>query len=51
MYNKNITVCIEPLNPSKEIHSSILPRQFHWRNTKEFIGENMIAIADMQEPI
>jgi hypothetical protein len=51
MHNKKIKVCIEPLNPSKEIHSSILPCQFHWRNTKEFIGENMIAIADMQEPI
>lgn len=52
MSNSNkIIVCIEPLQPSKEVHSSILPRQFHWRNTKEFIGESMIAIADMQEPI
>jgi hypothetical protein len=48
---KNIEVGVEPLQPSKGIHSSILPRQFTWRTTGEFIGENKIAIADIQEPI
>jgi hypothetical protein len=52
MHNsKNIKVSIEALNPSKGVHSSILPCQFTWRTTKEFIGESKIAIADMQEPI
>lgn len=49
--SKNIVVCIEALQPSQGVHSSILPCQFTWRVTKEFIGESKIAIADMQEPI
>lgn len=48
---KNIKVCVEALQPSKGIHSSILPCQFTWRTTGDFVGENKIAIADIQEPI
>lgn len=38
------------LQPSIGEHS-ILPNQFIWRTEKRWVGENEIAIADIQEPI
>lgn len=46
-----INVCIQPLAPSKNEHTTTIPRQYLWRTEHKFIGENEMGIADIQEPI
>lgn len=46
----NLTIRRVILQPSAGEHS-ILHNQFIWRTEKRFVGENEIAIADIQEPI
>lgn len=47
----NIKISIQTLAPSKNEHSTLIPRQYLWRTEHKFIGENEIGIADIQEPI
>ena len=46
----NIHVRKDILSPSIDKHS-IIPWQYHWRKTGEFIGENSIAIMEPQEAV
>ena len=47
---KNITARKDILSPSTGRHS-IIPNQYHWRKTGEFIGENSIAIMEPLEAV
>ncbi|MBO4393399.1 MAG: hypothetical protein J5800_03560 [Spirochaetales bacterium] len=45
-----VTVKKDILSPSTG-HHSIIPNQYHWRKTGEFIGGNTIAIMNPQEAV
>ena len=47
---KNIIVDKVTLRPSTNEHS-VLTSQFIWRTEKRFVGDNLIVIADIKEPI
>lgn len=47
---KDIHIRKDVLSPSTD-HHSIIPWQYHWRKTGEFIGENSIAIMEPQEAV
>lgn len=47
---KDIHIRKDILSPSTG-HHSIIPWQYHWRKTGEFIGENSLAIMEPQEAV
>lgn len=48
--SKNIIINQVILRPSTDEHS-VLTSQFLWRTKKQFVGDNLIVVADIKEPI